>query len=432
MPPPAPSPDPFNAYAILSLPFPPAGPPASLADIKKAYRTALLRWHPDKAAPVPASSLDGETTGSAHPDKRLASGLDGRRGSGPSIDDITAAYATLSSPVQRREHERALVLAAAAEVAADGGADPDAVFRLGLEVVDLDDMEGDEEGGRSVWFRGCRCGVERGFVVGEEELERADGKGEAEVLSAVHVENPEKKEIQVNITTPPALVAPPPTTPTQKTHNPRISNPARKEPKPPTQTQEPKNKNENDPDAQPTQHKTPYSEKSNLDTTTTPPKMAGPSTLNTLSIPLLLTTLLLTLLLTTPALAQQTPPESTTTIRTTSTITLTSTISVIHATPSTLSPAIIGTARPASGAPAGVGFIGAASASAAATETETAPLVLAASSSGSPTSTTASASSKPTALIGEEKESAATAGGLAACRLAVVGMAVLVVGVGVL
>lgn len=48
--------------------------------------------------------------------------------------------------------------------------------------MDLEDLseDGNEDGG--VWFRGCRCGDERGFLVTEEDLERGvdaenEGKG---------------------------------------------------------------------------------------------------------------------------------------------------------------------------------------------------------------------------------------------------------------
>jgi len=51
-----------------------------------------------------------------------------------------------------------------------------------LQTVDLDDMEYCEEGqeGRGVWWRGCRCGEERGFVLTEEDLEDGEGKGEGD------------------------------------------------------------------------------------------------------------------------------------------------------------------------------------------------------------------------------------------------------------
>lgn len=51
----------------------------------------------------------------------------------------------------------------------------------GEEVVDLDDLVYDEV--REVYWRGCRCGDSRGFVVSEGELERGmDRNGMGEVL----------------------------------------------------------------------------------------------------------------------------------------------------------------------------------------------------------------------------------------------------------
>lgn len=45
--------------------------------------------------------------------------------------------------------------------------------RMGMEVVDLDDLAYDEHEG--VWYRGCRCGLLRGF-----EMEQKDLEGEIE------------------------------------------------------------------------------------------------------------------------------------------------------------------------------------------------------------------------------------------------------------
>ena len=39
----------------------------------------------------------------------------------------------------------------------------------GLETVDLDDLTFDEA--QAVWYRACRCGHERGFVITEGELD---------------------------------------------------------------------------------------------------------------------------------------------------------------------------------------------------------------------------------------------------------------------
>ncbi|KAF2142113.1 uncharacterized protein K452DRAFT_308501 [Aplosporella prunicola CBS 121167] len=162
---PAPLPPSFNAYRTLGLAPHPAPPPDAQA-LKAAYRRALLACHPDKA--------HGLTPTDA---RELAT-----------IDDITLAYRTLSTPSLRAEHDRALRLRCSATTnnnnnnnnnnngAAAGEADH---ARLGLELVDLDDMAFDE--GKGVWWRGCRCGEERGFVVGEGELEEGVLDGDAGV-----------------------------------------------------------------------------------------------------------------------------------------------------------------------------------------------------------------------------------------------------------
>jgi diphthamide biosynthesis protein 4 len=59
-----------------------------------------------------------------------------------------------------------------------------------LEIFDLDDMEvettrqqghGIETAETTVWYRGCRCGDEKGFLVREEDLEREAERGEVMV-----------------------------------------------------------------------------------------------------------------------------------------------------------------------------------------------------------------------------------------------------------
>lgn len=45
-------------------------------------------------------------------------------------------------------------------------------------MVDLEDLGCDESGEEIVWFRECRCGDERGFLVSEDELEKEVEHGE--------------------------------------------------------------------------------------------------------------------------------------------------------------------------------------------------------------------------------------------------------------
>lgn len=178
----------FNAYRILSLPSPFASSsmPTTLSSstIKAAYRRALLTHHPDK---LPASAQSH----SADPGSAVLLNRN-NTSKNYTIDDVTLAYKTLLDPAARAAHDRSLRLnakpglAAGGDTGADEEGEEETQWQLGLEAVDLDDLAYDEgaEGG-SRWWRGCRCGEEKGFVVDEEALEAAAataGTGVGEVL----------------------------------------------------------------------------------------------------------------------------------------------------------------------------------------------------------------------------------------------------------
>lgn len=113
-------------------------------DVKLAYRRALLLHHPDRSNSTKASQ--------------------------PTIDQITLAYKTLLNPSTRFEYDRALA------AKAHSGDITSQVSHPGLEYVDLDDLVYDE--GQKVWYRSCRCGKERAYVIAEEELEESAEHGE--------------------------------------------------------------------------------------------------------------------------------------------------------------------------------------------------------------------------------------------------------------
>jgi len=160
-------------YEILNLKFTDAPPPPSKQQIKLAYHRALLTHHPDKTS----ASTDERTDRSP---------LD-TRNKGRSrlftVDEITTAYKTLSDPLLRAEYDRSLHINS---ISRENGV----VFRTGLEIVDLEDLncqeeteengkgQGDPEISSTFWYRSCRCGDERGFVVTEDELEREADHGE--------------------------------------------------------------------------------------------------------------------------------------------------------------------------------------------------------------------------------------------------------------
>ncbi|KAA8648929.1 diphthamide biosynthesis protein 4 [Aspergillus tanneri] len=168
-------------YEILNLPF--TGTPTALSkqQLKIAYHKALLKHHPDKASMV-AKDAHIQVTRPSSP----SSTFDSSHASGRiyTIDEITAAYKTLSDPRLRAEYDRCLRLdrSKISECESTG-----TVFHTGLEVVDLEDLvfdDGDnaakEEGQMSgaIWYRGCRCGDERGFQVTEDDLARESEHGD--------------------------------------------------------------------------------------------------------------------------------------------------------------------------------------------------------------------------------------------------------------
>ncbi|RHZ57694.1 diphthamide biosynthesis protein 4 [Aspergillus thermomutatus] len=165
-------------YEILNLPLTSTPTALSKQQLKVAYHKALLKHHPDKAtsiaaAPAPASTHDTKIPQRPSPDRNADAS--------PTftIDEITAAYRTLSDPALRAEYDRVLRLERA--TTAKGEKSAVTAFHTGLEVVDLEDLVCEETGdgeGLLCWYRGCRCGDERGFMVTELDLEKEAEHGE--------------------------------------------------------------------------------------------------------------------------------------------------------------------------------------------------------------------------------------------------------------
>lgn len=124
--------------------------PAAL--LKRAYRRALLQNHPDKAV-VSASASTGNGA-LLH-----------------TVDQITTAFNVLSSPRDRAAYDNAQRLSRP-----DGQGQAQTSFQTGVENVDLDDLPYDETTGS--WYRGCRCGNERAYLFGEDDLEACGDAGE--------------------------------------------------------------------------------------------------------------------------------------------------------------------------------------------------------------------------------------------------------------
>ena len=125
--------------------------------LKKAYHRALLIHHPDKrkqptrAPPTPSIT----------------------------IDQISLAYAVLSSPSRRAEYDRLLLLSTQRSSSTSGKQPVDSLFQTGIENADLDDLAFDAE--RGEWYRGCRCGNPRAYRFAEPDLEEAADYGEVMV-----------------------------------------------------------------------------------------------------------------------------------------------------------------------------------------------------------------------------------------------------------
>ena len=138
-------------YEVLTLPSPDSSlPTPTQATIKLAYHRALLAHHPDKSHPT---SMNARYT----------------------VDEITLAYRVLSDIITRASYDKSLLTSPreALKPSVDGAP--------ACEIVDLDDLAYDDI--EDVWYRGCRCGQEKGFVVTEEQLEKAAQEGQKEVIT---------------------------------------------------------------------------------------------------------------------------------------------------------------------------------------------------------------------------------------------------------
>ena len=137
----------LDYYEVLALPdSPPARRLLRQEDIKHAYKRALLQHHPDKS------------TSPEDPKPRYT------------IDDIAAAYKMLSNPVTRSELDRSL------QFQTLRGPRKTEVSLSGLETIDLDDLDYDEADG--LWYRSCRCGNQRGYLISEGDLAEEAAHGE--------------------------------------------------------------------------------------------------------------------------------------------------------------------------------------------------------------------------------------------------------------
>ena len=146
-------------YTTLSLSARRHDPTLTPAEVKAAYKRALLQHHPDKkSTSSPPQSRNNIT-----------------------IDSIALAYKILSSPSLKAEYDSHLQQNSrlhnnkpnnnnANPDFEDEDEESDIIFRTGLETVDLDDLEfvEDSKADEETWTRSCRCGDDGGFVVSEK------------------------------------------------------------------------------------------------------------------------------------------------------------------------------------------------------------------------------------------------------------------------
>src|SRR5271154_5217714 len=144
-------------YTILNLPTILDTSSLTKDKLKAAYHAALLRNHPDKTAQASVSRRQPPRS---------------NHGESYTVDQIFEAYRALSDPVTRAAYDKILERRGAFGASHQ----KEANLHRGVEVHDLEDMTFDEKA--SVWFRGCRCGEDRGYVLRETELEAESSAGQ--------------------------------------------------------------------------------------------------------------------------------------------------------------------------------------------------------------------------------------------------------------
>lgn len=143
-----------NHYEVLSLTLASSkGEAHTLSDIKSAYHRALLAHHPDKS--LPSTSSRPKYT----------------------VDQITQAYRILSDPASRSSFDRQLRLNTNPITFTKDSVTSVSKTGTASETVDLDDLNYDDH--QRLWFRECRCGQTKGYVVTESHLEHRAADGEA-------------------------------------------------------------------------------------------------------------------------------------------------------------------------------------------------------------------------------------------------------------
>ncbi|KAK7206288.1 hypothetical protein BZA70DRAFT_276225 [Myxozyma melibiosi] len=165
-------------YDVLGLPPPPHANPLSLEAIRKAYRAALLRHHPDKNLAADSDNLDQ---------------------SNETVDHIVAAYNTLSVPNLRADYDRSIIEKSKSLASQS---DYEARIIAQSDMADLDDfafasmclthrLSEDESTctdcvREEVWYKECRCGdayvITESMLVDVSNARKDEDGDEGEVL----------------------------------------------------------------------------------------------------------------------------------------------------------------------------------------------------------------------------------------------------------
>ena len=135
-------------YQLLGIAEKRNGQVISSDELRQAYKRALLHYHPDKQD-ASAKTHDSATA---------------------TVDEITEAYKVLGDDASRAIYDQELRNAEASNTTVGS------TRHTGMETVDLEELDVDEESG--IWRRSCRCGSEPAFVVTEAELEKHVEDGE--------------------------------------------------------------------------------------------------------------------------------------------------------------------------------------------------------------------------------------------------------------
>ena len=149
----------MDFYRVLGLTEKQHDQSLSPAEVRQAYKQALLHHHPDKQNT--AKPREDKTESDVAPTTFT-------------VDEITKAYQTLADPELRAAYDRQ-------RQGADDGLQEHAPYPtyhcyVGLEVVDLEELDCHDES--AIWTRSCRCGSQPAFIVTEAELEKNSKSGE--------------------------------------------------------------------------------------------------------------------------------------------------------------------------------------------------------------------------------------------------------------